>query len=434
MSALPGMTPVIAGGKQLPVLSSQAGFNMVTGSTADIVRTGVGFSPKIIIFQGSGTDVSGGTANGGHIKPFFGIAVRRKDGTIDQWVVAGQCEDAQGTSDTDYGKRSDACIMFITTAGALEGYASVASFDSDGFTLSVPDAVDDTYRITTLAIGGEGIEDCRAGEIDQKSGTGTQAYTGIGFKPSALFMACAGGATTTGGAVVGTGLQMAFGFAHGPASTEQAYWYGQLLNGQSGVTVAPHCVCKTGQILGIITSASAVPTIELESFDTDGFTLDYTVSDTTIRKFFYAAIKGGYWDIGTVSWPTNTTPFDITGIANKLGNAFTPGGSFFVTAAKSTESAGGIAGFQTDFQLSFGIGESGTARRNQGCRIRRTSNVYQCSRSNSGASMHQPLNTADSFEAQCDTSAYGSGTITVNMDTAGPNAYFGWFVAFGPAP
>ena len=140
-------------------LSSKAGaFSIGTGAaTTTVAVTGVGFTPKAVIFAWNGrtatTDGTTDPGTGAGSQRGFGVAT----GTSSRWAVVSTSVDA-GTSSAAFSANDQAaCLISISAAGAQDGAADLQSFDADGFTLTWIERHDGTVGDRARGLsGGQG--------------------------------------------------------------------------------------------------------------------------------------------------------------------------------------------------------------------------------------------------------------------------------------
>ena len=137
----------------LMALSAKVGaFNTGTG-TSSIVVSDVGFQPKAILFWWSGR--TGTTDAQGRESHFQGVGAATA--TTQRWAITTNDIDAAAAQDAATAKTATGCLLSVSSAGAIDGKADLASFDSGGFTLSVSDAFPRDQRVHYLALGGADI-------------------------------------------------------------------------------------------------------------------------------------------------------------------------------------------------------------------------------------------------------------------------------------
>lgn len=281
----------VAAGYKIPYLAiggdeitnTFAGTFALNTSTGNQAITGVGFKPDIVflIFQSLGT-TSGDSNN----DCCFGFGVAKSSSA--RWCTELSGDNGVVVSDTRRSFHNDHCIVISNiNADTVNGSADFVSMDSDGFTINIDDAPAAAYLVGFLAIKGGSWA---VGTDTQKTSSGTQAKTGIGFQPSALILASAG--YETANAITPT-ARFSFGVSDG-VSTE-SIWFGD----EDGTVVVTKCDSRyaTDKILMFYDEAGAgAPTLLAEasvsSFDSDGYTLNWSTADATARIFGYVAFTG----------------------------------------------------------------------------------------------------------------------------------------------
>ena len=226
--------------------------------------TGAGFAPDaaIILLGATGFNL------------YAGIGLISK--TAQAETVAGAFN--TGTNALGEYERTNQAIANVS--GAVKEFeAALTSFDTDGVTLNVTSrASGATLGCTVLWLKGVQMF---AGNGLQKTSTGTQAYTGFGFTPKALLLAGAG--KTAGTTIVSNiGVNWMFGATDG---TNRGVTY-KLSNANGNHTLDR---TKLYKILQDNAAGTVLAAADLSTFDTDGFTLNYTTADATAREFLALA-------------------------------------------------------------------------------------------------------------------------------------------------
>lgn len=235
--------------------ASQAG----TGNQA---VTGAGFKPDAIVLLGQ-----------------EGSAYRFTIG----FGVSSTSRGSSGTNDDGGGGASvyqSASKVFAAPLGAtaIKREADLVSMDSDGFTVNWTTAATGQNIFALSLKGGQ----YKAGAITQKTSTGSQATTGIGFQPTGLL--CSTGQQTAGAGRVASTILVNVAAASG--STHRA------------VTIYRDWNNLTAELNRTkVYSARAddgTPTLQgqadLTSFDAGGWTLNYGTADATAREIIYLAM------------------------------------------------------------------------------------------------------------------------------------------------
>ena len=162
--------------------------------------------------------------------------------------------------------------------------------------------------------------DFKVGTFTKKTdGTGTQEITGVGFTPKALILFSS--QTTSTEDTIAVDLEAAFGFSDG--TTEKCIWTGS----EDGVgTSDADRIGVSAKILNIRninsgTSGALLAECDLDSFDADGFTLDWTTNDATAFHIKYIAIGGDDVTGVDVGSFTGRTSVGTQNVATSLNTA-----------------------------------------------------------------------------------------------------------------
>lgn len=236
-------------------------------ATGNQAVTGAGFKPDCLIDMF--TDNFGGSFGGYQ----FGFAV-----STTQRAGTGASFDA--THASRY-QRINTFLGFGKglTGGPAYREADLVTLDSDGFTVNWTTAAASPPTIYVLCLKGGRYA---VGSFSQKTATGSQATTGIGFTPTGLLLGSIGnGATTT--TIAPPGLEIMTGAASD--STHRAVT--TMIDGTNGVAKLDRANVYVNM------ADNATPTVvsaaDLTSFDADGFTLNYGSADGTPREVIFLA-------------------------------------------------------------------------------------------------------------------------------------------------
>lgn len=238
-------------------------------STGSQAYTGVGFQPGAVIAVSVGDTT---TPNGGALsRARFGMGAA--SGSSAQWATSSEWE---GGSANGYQRTNQ--VIAVIGNGAKVVEANLTSFDSDGFTLNWGTTTNGVYCWFLCLKGGQ----FKAGSISQKTSTGNQAYTGVGFQPVAeLFASRDLVASTT---IDNNEEQTMIGAASSTSARAAiiSNW-GGLSTDQNTLTTTKAIRLQTG----------STPTVQAEadlvSHDSDGFTLNWSTADATSREIVYLA-------------------------------------------------------------------------------------------------------------------------------------------------
>lgn len=167
----------IKGGGQLQL---KLGKFMMNSSTGNQAVTGLGFSPKALLFCNCLVGSTEETINANsHLGIGFAVSSSQRG------AFASGGKDGNDVSEENSYLETDKCILQITpqTSPVVKYSADFVSMDSDGFTINVTVA-SGSPEIFYLAIGG-----CSAfaSNMDLSTSTGNQSKTGAGFQPDVNF-------------------------------------------------------------------------------------------------------------------------------------------------------------------------------------------------------------------------------------------------------
>lgn len=256
-------------------------FSTGTGTGA-LAVTGLGFQPKAIYFWSSGrVDLTDAVGADNAFK-----CVGATDGT-DQWAFANFQEHNSGTSDTDYAMRADCCILKLTTGTGIDGRASITSLDANGFTLNIDDNFSISQVFFFIAFGGDEITGAKVGLTTLNSSNASQAITGLGFQPACLLAAWNASSTLPTVASIAT---LSVGAASSP--TNRFAVFDRSENGNNNATL--NLALRNNQLL--VSAQAGTQLMDIDSFDVDGFTVDYSV--TVNFRFGWLALAGGQYHVG----------------------------------------------------------------------------------------------------------------------------------------
>lgn len=267
------------------------------GGTVDCTSVGFG-TPKAAYVWGTR-----GTANGTAVS-IAGLFLGSFDGAGAHQLSYGFTSDNNlATSDT--GSVTDANSAYITLNNAhVQDGDCTASTITDGIRLTCADGAPSAYQVNVLLIGGSGVSNVFSGTA---TGSGTQnnttAVTSPSFTPDLII-----GMT----AYSNVGSRMSIGFAtleSGPTIVQKALGWNDNDN-QGTMAVAARVASNRW-----LTNPIGLGTLELTSFDANGFTVTTRDAATSI-PFQYLAIKfsGLAFKLGTSTFPASTGAESITGI------------------------------------------------------------------------------------------------------------------------
>lgn len=253
----------------------------------------------------------------------------------------------------------------------------------------------------------------KVGSILQKTSTGQQAYTGLGFQPKILIFF--GNTSTADGN--GTGTSFNFGVA--TSSTDRRC---MSINGSDAATRAityfKNTVCYATFDNDLF--ATKLAEADFVSMDADGFTLDWTTADSNARIVNYIAIGGdSVTNVKTGQETARTT----AGTKATTGVGFQPDGMLFFAPGSNT--AATVEGAQTH-QSFIGWASSTSARGFVGQRD--IDGAVESSRQQQTNGVIAFTNSADSA-AFADLNSLDADGFTLNWTTPAVGAHYFYWVA-----
>jgi hypothetical protein len=386
-------------------LSTKVGTFSCNTSTGTQAITGVGFSPKVIIFWGC-NNTSAGTA--ASVRTFIGLATAEIAQTHSQSIYA---EDAAATTVT-YTRAAvtTACIRFAKD-GNVSGVAALQSMDVGGFTLDWTTAAEAAYMVIYLAIGGDDLTNYKVDTFDYGNSTGDQSFTGMGFQPTFLLTAStltSSGATAVQDIGVTTGTSNQYALSYGSRDNQAACI--------AGMRLRELCYSRISNILSDATLAT------LKSFDADGFTFNFSSSGST-QNCKFLALAGPQILVGAATSPTSTGVQTITtsGIVPKAVLLFSAGEAATTSLINGLAASYGISDGTN--QTALWLGDKQSADPTETKTILSTSKFLQM----------YAAGSSPSLIAECSLDSFNSGNFKLNWATADATARQFVYVVLGEA-
>lgn len=287
--------PLSSHGTEVAIAQSAAPTS--NGGTQDFTVSGFG-SPLCAMFF-----ATAGTANGTAVSDAM-LAVGVTDFT-NSYSIASMSEDAQATTDTGASSGTTALRTLASTNQAVDGTAT-ASVITDGARLTWSDAPPSAYLINAVLFGGANVSNCSVGTLAANASVdSTASTTAPGFQPDLIVFITANGTT------------------HNRNSIGLAVNDGGVV--QRSIGMADQDSATGAQVVGVIrderivlnpSAGTGLATVELTSFDTNGFTMTTRDSTTSIPTVGYMAIKFGGGvsaKLVTCAAPTATGMHSCTG-------------------------------------------------------------------------------------------------------------------------
>ena len=265
---LKGLTNEYAGIASLPS----------TGTSLSV--TAPGFKPDLLLGSGAFQSAAGLSAQA---RISLGASHNNSADTITQGCVAFGDLDNQSTSNVNTTVRNDRWIQQAIN-GSNAAYASVSSHDASVFSLS--DASSCYVRqYIYLALELPDPDDAYVGVVDSKTSTGTQAYTGTGFEPNVLALI---GTTLTTVNTLATSSVGSVSVGVANATAERSMIFGSQ---DAVATTNTYSRIDASNVVNLRFHDDSVDAVaDLDSFDSNGWTLNYSDGSASARKMLAFAI------------------------------------------------------------------------------------------------------------------------------------------------
>lgn len=410
-------------------LLAQAGeFAIGTGAAASTVAvTGVGFTPKVVLFFWNGT-LGSDTV----------VTIVSRDGKngcgnmvslTDRGGVTSQSDHGVGTSASDHQVFDDACIKLLDTTGAVDGAADFSSLDADGFTVVIDDAFSQSYRIAYLAIGGSDLTNVVGQSVTAQVGggihdinVGLDLDTGLDDK-LVLFMG-AGSGTPTALDVSAVDSQFSFGAAAEdvPVSVVLS---GASIDAQG--TSLTKTYCLRGECVGtdLAGSVSVNARASVSAWSATGFSLIWT-EVTGLPKMRILTLLGGRYRLKTGLTSTTLNEFvDLFGRVKPVATLFASAGK-----AESTKNA-----TDTNDERYIGVAAISTAgvqshfaQSYHDVSALDTTIVYQV---RDDTNLYSNVSTAGAFDGKLQITDWDGVRVRLKQTDADPANGFYWAVVMG---
>lgn len=237
----------------------------VPTSGGTVAETGVGFQPDCLISLWN-RDTALGSFDAS--QTYYGMSFATVD---EQGVVWNSSSAYHALHMGEIGLGSG-----IT--GSQDWLATLQSFDSDGFTWALSDNPVAAVNAVYVAIKGDPAV-VKVGELTGPTATGLQAYTGVGGQPVGLIQTTAANAEHAG---FGGRQLISFGASDG--TTDFAAFSGAGPGGNTRV-FANTFIYNCDEV------GTSVEVATVDSFDPDGFTLDFDDEDNGHHYMYLAFVE-----------------------------------------------------------------------------------------------------------------------------------------------
>lgn len=283
----------------------------LANSTGDQSVTGIGFQPDFLLFLSIGSNSASETIDANDL-----FSVGFASSSSYQAGLSLHSRDAQATSDTCSVQRTDNSIVLAGPAGTacptIDALASLKSFDSNGFTITRNDAPSATVKVHYLALKGGYY---KVGYFNSPTVSGSQSISDVGFAPDGLIL-------TSFALAASTSAQNNYYFGFGSSDGTMSGRISRAdIDGDNNPD--PDVSTNTSQVFGAYTANGTVGLVaSLTSFDSTGFTLNWTSVQSTNRQILYWAIGGiTTFTLSDYRFFENT---DSTDVGSPLANQDSP--------------------------------------------------------------------------------------------------------------
>lgn len=291
------------------------------GTASEVDVSDVGFKPDVVFMVDpvSGTAYSTAlaeSAEGSHIN--FGVAHNSSADVISQAGVTFASYNAVGTSQVNTSIHDKILRRWYADSTPASFTTSISAFDANGFSVTPSGAT--SSRPFYLALELPDPDDAYVGIIDSKTSTGTQAYTGVGFTPLAILLASTTETAINQSSTSPTGA-LYFGATDG-TEEQSIIWMDQDAQNVSNVASR----ADTANVLNLRFHDDTVDAVAAySSFDSDGWTLNYSDGSSSARKILAFAIgdstAGGGGATGTLSVSLSDVTVSAAGALTIAGSA-----------------------------------------------------------------------------------------------------------------
>lgn len=391
--------------------STKVGAFAQAGSTGNQAVTGVGFQPKAVIFTMTNLVSDGPQANARIVVGWAASSSARA-------AVSNSADDAgvAGTTTARRAARTGKCLVIMNGAGTVQSEADFVSMDSDGFTVNWTTADATARQVNYLALGGTDITNVATGVFSSPASNSSLGVTGVGFKPDFVLLGSILSSTSPDNATGQAAITLGAAGGGGQGLVSE-----QLSQNPNSPAFRYQ---RSSKIMAQVQSAG---TVQLEadftSFDTDGFTLNYTTTSGDSQKVVYLAIKGGNYKVGAFNQATSTGNQAVT------GTGFTPSALMLMTYGEASS-----ASVQNHYRLSVGMATGTSARSSVFAGATNNTTVVTVDDSVlSSTRVIQAITEPSTVNADADFVSFDSNGFTINNTTADATSRQILYMAMGPA-
>lgn len=283
-----------------------AGTFLSPTATGNQSITGVGFTPKVVIFLSSIVASGSTTYESGRIG--LGVGVSSSSRHCIGYSGASNAATAQAQRISNSAKCL--CVVNHNSSTVLLA-ADFVSHDADGFTVNFSTVQASPRQVHYLALGGSDLQ-VYQNRFASDAATGNKAITGVGFKPDIVLfntneLSDADSASGAASGLFGTGAAI---------SSSSQFALGEYAKGNATTPTDTASILLGTKVISRLSDSSTVGLeADYVSADNNGFTLNFTTAVT--RRVFYLALAGIKTKIGAFSEPTTTGKTFVKGMGFK---------------------------------------------------------------------------------------------------------------------
>lgn len=267
-----------------------AGIIALNTSTGAQTVSGLSFPPKVIILRWNELTAPGASA-GAPDGYEMGIGAAT---ATSQFAIYGRQTD--GSLNADGRHTSDKCLTRIDSNGVVREAATCA-LASDGFTLTITTATS-AIIVQWMALGGSDLTNVAIKQFDSPTATGTAGVTGVGFQPTAAMFFTAGSTAAIPSSFAYSRISV--GIA--ASASSQAGMGNCVLSASNADTGAQ----STSKALYVPDTSAMYLVGAVDSFDADGFTIDWTTVQASPVHMWAILFEGLRAEVGALNQPTST--------------------------------------------------------------------------------------------------------------------------------
>ena len=379
--------------------------NTVTGNQA---ITGVGFTPKIVLFFPT-LNTAAGLTDG--FSAGFGAGIS----STNRRCIGFKSQDGVTTTNPDSRQDNTKCFTLLDPNTGVLAAADLVSLDADGFTVNITTAPASGRLVGYLALGGDDMSNVGSGQFLGSASVGNQAVTGVGFQPDCVIFFTMADDNAPPSDRVNTEGVMGF------ATSSTARGVTQLWDRNGQTTSETSNYQRTVRCISAMTNADAIfYEADFVSFDADGFTVNWITAGDGARYIHYVAFKGGQYFAGSFNSQTATGNFSVT------GTGFQPTGVIFMSMLNAAATT-----VQQGMQYSLGAASSSTARfatfgdSEDAVTTTDTDTAFSATR------VYLNYDFAQTLEGDADFVSFDSDGFTLNQTDADPTGNQVLYLAFG---